>query len=56
MSDDGMYEVCFKTMDKYYKLISFDFDFIEEDEFALAETMDNMAKDLKNAYRSMQTI
>lgn len=38
MSDDGMYEVCFKTLDKYYKLISFDFDFIEDNDLALAGT------------------
>lgn len=31
-----MYEVCFKTLDKYYKLISFDFDFIEDNDLALA--------------------
>ena len=28
---DGLYEICFRPLDKYYKLISFDFDFIEED-------------------------
>ena len=48
MTDDGVYEVCFKSQDKYYKLISFNFDFIEsEDNLASAgivgyklETMD----------------
>jgi hypothetical protein len=40
MTDDGVYEVCFKSQDKYYKLISFNFDFIEgEDNLASAGTL-----------------
>ncbi|CAD8049569.1 unnamed protein product [Paramecium primaurelia] len=56
MTDDGQYEVCFKSLDKYYKLISFNFDFVEENDLALAETMDQMAEEMKQAYRSLKTI
>lgn len=29
--ENGLYEVCFKPLDKYYKLISFDFDLSDTD-------------------------
>jgi hypothetical protein len=57
LAEDGLYEVCFKPLDKYYKLISFDFDFSDSsNNLVLAETMDTVAKDLKDAYRDMQKI
>ena len=61
---DGLYEICFKSLDKYYKLISFDFDFSDTEkhlltgitDIKLLENMDQVSDDLALAYRDMQKI
>ena len=48
---DGLYEICFKPLDKYYKLLSFDFDFSDSEKHLLSgisyvkllENMDQVA-------------
>ncbi|CAD8136862.1 unnamed protein product [Paramecium pentaurelia] len=57
LRDKGTYYICFKSLSKGYKTVSFDFDMEGVDkEYAQSEQFNEMSKELSRTNRNFQTI